>query len=750
MSVLTDPDSGDVSPIPVTAILNTTTTAAAGGGGSSKPPSLTSRKRGVSWDPSQQHQNNTATAQFFTTDDQEAEAAALDTLGIFQPILLDGEERNDNDGNNNGNAWMEDLMQPVLLDDRAEDDVVGVGNQVTTTQQQSQHQQQHPPLTPEYNLPLKQPSSPITPSLPLAPKSTSHHHHHVPSSLSKRPLPPSRLTSKGGSKSSKNLGSSMTQFGDEANLAIMEALQAYNLEQSNILGGGVISQREHRQKQQEEKDNGAAAAAEEEEGEEEEEEGGAEGNVGDGVPHHVLRPTPTHRKDVSAITLSDGLDRSPGPRPSTASSISAAAVKLPEIHIFEDTAWHEGYDAQGRIDGTLIEERESKYIEDELGIDLNADSKLGAAFDFGGVEGVTKPPIVSRRIASLSGSDQAASVPGSERSKGTPPIDSRRKASLTGSDQASSVPESERSRGSKTNKGSKSAATPPRGLRHRRSGTRGEGVLSAAQELAAMATINESDESEFNKGHAAITSDRHGIGNLLAGATLLFEQEERKWEKEDNDAGRMSLIEEEDSVDMRDDDSPRDEETGDANSSTDAKKHKRTPTTLNLFGRKPTKRERRLERQFQLKVWFEDLIAPRLPIFVRAASHSIMFVMMPLLLLAIILYYGFSNPLTGGKRVIPNIDGETFQGSWSWWVLFLLRQFFILSCVKAGEIISIDIIALRTPIFMKVFGSFATLTFVQARGWPYVLTFWGVCEFTITSFCCEFRHLPVVIFLNLS
>ena len=87
-----------------------------------------------------------------------------------------------------------------------------------------------------------------------------------------------------------------------------------------------------------------------------------------GIPHHVVRPTPTHHPDLSAITFGDGLDRKPT-RP-----INGAG-----INTFEDAAWHEGYDSQGRIDGTLVEERESKYIEEELGIDLNAGSKLGAA-----------------------------------------------------------------------------------------------------------------------------------------------------------------------------------------------------------------------------------------------------------------------------------------------------------------------------------------------------------------------------------
>ncbi len=63
--------------------------------------------------------------------------------------------------------------------------------------------------------------------------------------------------------------------------------------------------------------------------------------------------------------------------------------------------------------------------------------------------------------------------------------------------------------------------------------------------------------------------------------------------------------------------------------------------------------------------------------------------------------------------------------------MFLLRQAFVLACVKMGEVIVIDILALRTPLFFKTFGWFTTLMIVQARGWPFVLTFWSVADF-----CC--------------
>ena len=45
----------------------------------------------------------------------------------------------------------------------------------------------------------------------------------------------------------------------------------------------------------------------------------------------------------------------------------------------------------------------------------------------------------------------------------------------------------------------------------------------------------------------------------------------------------------------------------------------------------------------------------------------------------------------------------------SWWILFILRQVFVLSCVKTGELIAIDIHALRTPLFFNTFGWFTTL-----------------------------------------
>jgi len=71
---------------------------------------------------------------------------------------------------------------------------------------------------------------------------------------------------------------SISQFEDEANLAIMAALSMYNLEQSEILGHGAVQQHEQKVKQEEEEE-------EVEEGDEDE-----ANDLVSGIPHHVVRP----------------------------------------------------------------------------------------------------------------------------------------------------------------------------------------------------------------------------------------------------------------------------------------------------------------------------------------------------------------------------------------------------------------------------------------------------------------------------
>jgi hypothetical protein len=47
------------------------------------------------------------------------------------------------------------------------------------------------------------------------------------------------------------------------------------------------------------------------------------------------------------------------------------------------------------------------------------------------------------------------------------------------------------------------------------------------------------------------------------------------------------------------------------------------------------------------------------------ASHSICFVMLPLLIIAIILYYGAGNPMVGAIEAVEVVAGvEDYKASW--------------------------------------------------------------------------------------
>ena len=168
------------------------------------------------------------------------------------------------------------------------------------------------------------------------------------------------------------------------------------------------------------------------------------------------------------------------------------------------------------------------------------------------------------------------------------------------------------------------------------------------------------------------------------------------------------------------DDAPHDEETGGAPKNSTATTYLPPPSPPSSFQR------RHAERVHNLRIWYHDLIEPKLPHFIKATTHSILYIIVPLLAVAFILYYGVGNPIAGGTDVFDDVEEHA---SWSLWVLLLLRQIIVLLCVKGGEVVIIDILALRTPLFLKTVGVFATLMIVQARGWPYVLTLWSISDF---------------------
>jgi hypothetical protein len=122
----------------------------------------------------------------------------------------------------------------------------------------------------------------------------------------------------------------------------------------------------------------------------------------------------------------------------------------------------------------------------------------------------------------------------------------------------------------------------------------------------------------------------------------------------------------------------------------------------------------------------------------------------PLIGISLILFYLADNPSTGilnynvtsvfdpetNETALVNIKGEEFQAqtaSASWWLLFIVRQLTLLSAAALIQLMIVDYCCVTTEIAPKCVGRLATLFIVQSKGWPFVVFFWGILDFSFLS-----------------
>ena len=653
-----------------------------------KNPISSARKRGVSWDfegggvvGNSAFASSLAASHTSESDSlnryKNEEEAAFDTLGILQPILPEGD---DNAAASGGvdDSFIGDLLQPILIDD--EPMIVDLGDGAA-----------HP--LPSSDLPPPPPPPPEQGLISSNEKVVLQKHK---STMSSRSLMDSSKvpSSKSVSIAKKSEKKDHTQFEDEAEMAILEALSAYNMS---------VKPGDHINVESDDDDNKDDDAPDVDGGEE-----SSENNV----PTQVL---PEHRKDVSALTVGFSYEVSP--------NLGGSFSRKRGESIFEDSAWTDEYDAQGRIDGTLPEEKDAKLVGEETPqVELTPTPKEAVASV---APPAPKPPLMSKLIKGKR-SDGSGQVTGilnnAEKDDDSTSSKHEKKVNPEASKIPSLIPKD---------------PTAETGLRHRR--TKTIAAKNMAEELAQIAALHSEDvdfsETKHQRSKTAMTLqtiDGHGTtetNNLLAGMAILAQHDD---ESEDNSMAAQHDYPTDTGNNPEDDDDigdhPHDVETGNANN---------IATQNNTPNRRRSSLGKRSEMFYHFKIWYHDLIRPKRAAFIKGATHSICFVILPLLSIAFILYYGAGNPMAGShgveKEALAALGEGSDQGwvhaSWSWWVLFFVRQAFLLSCVKAGEVVSIDIFALRTPIFLKVVGSFATLMIVQARGWPYIMTFWAIADF---------------------
>jgi len=111
-----------------------------------------------------------------------------------------------------------------------------------------------------------------------------------------------------------------------------------------------------------------------------------------------------------------------------------------------------------------------------------------------------------------------------------------------------------------------------------------------------------------------------------------------------------------------------------------------------------------------IKFWqeIEELLKPRLPEFRNEISKVLLYIAVPCLMVAALLYYMLGNPMASGD----------LGASISWWIIFVgVRQPIIFECTRIGMVFWVELMALRSRSFNRLVGPYVSLLIIQSSGW---------------------------------
>jgi hypothetical protein len=111
-----------------------------------------------------------------------------------------------------------------------------------------------------------------------------------------------------------------------------------------------------------------------------------------------------------------------------------------------------------------------------------------------------------------------------------------------------------------------------------------------------------------------------------------------------------------------------------------------------------------------IKFWqeIEELIKPKLPEFRNEISKVLLYIAVPCLMVAALLFYMLGNPMASGD----------LGASISWWIIFVgVRQPIIFECTRIGEVFWVELMALRSRSFNRLVGPYVSLLIIQSSGW---------------------------------
>jgi hypothetical protein len=123
----------------------------------------------------------------------------------------------------------------------------------------------------------------------------------------------------------------------------------------------------------------------------------------------------------------------------------------------------------------------------------------------------------------------------------------------------------------------------------------------------------------------------------------------------------------------------------------------------------------------------QDFLRPRhtsIYLYCRIVSF---YLLIPLLGIAVILFYLVENPPTGRG------PSDSQFASSSYWLIFFVRNIITFTFAKVVEVFVIDFLFLQTKVMLRLVGPLMTLLVVQSKGWPFLLSIWGVLDLAMIA-----------------
>ena len=121
-----------------------------------------------------------------------------------------------------------------------------------------------------------------------------------------------------------------------------------------------------------------------------------------------------------------------------------------------------------------------------------------------------------------------------------------------------------------------------------------------------------------------------------------------------------------------------------------------------------------------------------------------LYLLIPLIGVAAILFYLADNVPTGKNDGENPVDDDTVVeekgASASYILLFTARLTITLSLALAIQFLVIDVVALQTRFFLRTVGPVITLLIVQSKGWPHIVFWWVIANFSMNYGDGAFAH----------